>query len=96
MFGLSVTFTFDTEHDARPADERVHAVQSLLRSLPGFINAEISRLDRHRFVVVSSWESQEAADAALGAPGVNAQLAARAGAVLERPDAIVIGIPVSP
>ena len=88
MFQLSVTYEFDLESDDRPALARIHAVRAYLESREGFLEAEVHQLDRNRFTLVSRWESDAAADAALHGERASEQVARRAGILHDRPDAI--------
>lgn len=94
MYRLVVIFTFDLEHDTldpgdpRDAEERAEDIVEYLSTRPGYLGSEIVSLDEGRLTLISSWPSREVADAALNGEHVNAALATRAGAVLQRPDAV--------
>lgn len=85
MYALSVTFHFGPE--VRDGLRRIRSYQKELEGMPGLISVEAYAQENNQFVAVSKWESFEVAQSALGAPGVNAQLARRIGIVIEHPEA---------
>ena len=86
MYALSVTFQYGREVD--DALGRIRSFRRLLAGMPGIVSVETYTQTDNRFTVVSKWENVDAAQTALGAPGVNLELADRAGIVIEPPEAV--------
>lgn len=86
MYGLSITF--DYGESTEDAMRHLESFRRYLKTLPGAVDIDIYRQPGGEFTVLSKWVSVDAAQEALGAPGVNDELARRAAVVVAHPQAV--------
>jgi hypothetical protein len=89
MWTLAVKVQYDRSVVTDPAN-RMEKARSYIEALDGIMRVEVSRRSDSEFQLTSVWETKEMGQEALGARGVNQDLAELIGPLIEAPTAVEV------
>lgn len=84
MYALSVTFHYPEETTDGAA--RLETIREYMEEMHGLVEIETYQQDSNHYTIVSKWENKGLAQSAFARPGVNDEIALRAGIVVHIPD----------